>query len=241
MRLINFYGKRYKVVKNGDRHFTQGKIWKLKQNRNEYNDKLLRGVPKMTKKEKCQLSDIYGNKITKESLVSSIERNDGRMIKVMQELHLNYSTLSRYLQTDAKLMELQDYFRRKLLNKAEDVIVKCLSSKNEGYRFKAACFILETLGKDVYGKQPNVQVNVDQRQLTQKEKLEKINDIFGITKPSVEVKINNQIEDKTNETKEDKVIDLDDSNIIKEDHYEIDKYDDNEMDNVLNDIKESNN
>ena len=87
--------------------------------------------------------------------MAALERNDGRIWKVVKELKLpTYTCLARYLRTNADIKELEMYFKQKLLAKAENILLDALDSENENLRLKAAMFVAETLGKQYYSKNP---------------------------------------------------------------------------------------
>lgn len=159
----------------------------------------------------CKLLDIHGKSITKERLMSALMRNDGRLLKAMKELKIDsYCNLQKFLQTNAEFHELEKYFRARLIERSEDVLLDCLDSDDKALRLKASMFILETVGKDRgYSKQKDTPlINVDLRN-NPAELENKIKSIFSITsstsKPTeeIEYKIKEiEEEDKDKEVKE---------------------------------------
>lgn len=173
-----------------------GKI-KMKNN-NRFSDK------------PCKLLDIHGKSITKERLMTALMRNDGRLLKAMKELKIDsYCNLQKFLQTNAEFHELEKYFRARLIERSEDVLLDCLDSDDKALRLRASMFILETIGKDRgYSKQKDMPlINVDLRN-NPAELENKIKSIFSITsstsKPVEEIPydIKETDEDKDKEVEE---------------------------------------
>ena len=170
----------------------------------------------------CKLLDIHGKSITKERLMSALMRNDGRLLKAMKELKIDsYCNLQKFLQTNAEFHELEKYFRARLIERSEDVLLDCLDSDDKALRLKASMFILETVGKDRgYSKQKDMPlINVDLRN-NPAELENKIKSIFSITsstsKPTEEIEYNiKEIEeDKDKEVKEEEIDEEDKDNEI---------------------------
>ena len=171
----------------------------------------------------CKLLDIHGKSITKERLMSALMRNDGRLLKAMKELKIDsYCNLQKFLQTNAEFHELEKYFRARLIERSEDVLLDCLDSDDKALRLKASMFILETVGKDRgYSKQKDMPlINVDLRN-NPAELENKIKSIFSITsstsKPTeeIEYKIDEtEEEDKDKEVKEVEIDEEDKDNEI---------------------------
>lgn len=192
----------------------QGKIFKdipgkiKMKNNNRFSD------------QPCKLLDIHGKNITKERLMTALMRNDGRLLKAMKELKIDsYCNLQKFLQTNAEFHELEKYFRARLIERSEDVLLDCLDSDDKALRLKASMFILETIGKDRgYSKQKDMPlINVDLRN-NPAELENKIKSIFSITsstsKPAEEIEYKikeTEEEDKDKEVKEE--IDEEDNEI----------------------------
>lgn len=157
----------------------------------------------------CKLLDIHGKSITKERLMTALMRNDGRLLKTMKELKIDsYCNLQKFLQTNAEFHELEKYFRSRLIERSEDVLLDCLDSDDKALRLKASMFILETIGKDRgYSKQKDVPlINVDLRN-NPAELENKIKSIFSITsstsKPAEEIEYKiEKTEEKDKEVEE---------------------------------------
>ena len=172
----------------------------------------------------CKLLDIHGKSITKERLMTALMRNDGRLLKAMKELKIDsYCNLQKFLQTNAEFHELEKYFRARLIERSEDVLLDCLDSDDKALRLKASMFILETIGKDRgYSKQKDMPlINVDLRN-NPAELENKIKSIFSITSSSSTSKPTEEIEYNIKKTEEE-----DKDKKVKE---EIDEDKDNEID-----------
>lgn len=154
----------------------------------------------------CKLLDTHGKSITKERLMTALMRNDGRLLKTMKELKIDsYCNLQKFLQTNAEFQELEKYFRARLIERSEDVLLDCLDSDDKALRLKASTFILETIGKDRgYSKQKDMPlINVDLRN-NPSELENKIKSIFSITSSYATSKPAEEIEYKIEKTEEDK-------------------------------------
>ena len=215
---IKIGGRR--ILTNLD-YMTQGYDNKTRFNSDKKQKALFKDIPgKMKTNMKnnirfsdkpCKLLDIHGKSITKERLMSALMRNDGRLLKAMKELKIDsYCNLQKFLQTNAEFHELEKYFRARLIERSEDVLLDCLDSDDKALRLKASMFILETVGKDRgYSKQKDTPlINVDLRN-NPAELENKIKSIFSITsstsKPTeeIEYKIKEiEEEDKDKEVKE---------------------------------------
>ena len=154
----------------------------------------------------CKLLDIHGKSITKERLMTALMRNDGRLLKAMKELKIDsYCNLQKFLQTNAEFHELEKYFRSRLIERSEDVLLDCLDSDDKALRLKASMFILETIGADRgYSKQKDVPlINVDLRN-NPAELENKIKSIFSIStsKPAEEIEYKIEKTDKDKEVEE---------------------------------------
>lgn len=139
------------------------------------------GKYEMSENKTVKLLDINGKNITKERLMTSLMRNDGRLLKSMKELKIDsYCNLQKFLHTNAEFHDLQKYFRKRLCERAEDVLLDCLDSDDRQLKLRAATFILETLGKDSgYSKNQPALINVDLRN-NPDELQNKIKNIFQI-------------------------------------------------------------
>lgn len=206
---IKIGGRR--ILTNLD-YMTQGYDNKSRFNSDKKQKALFKDIPGKTKMKNnsrfsdtpCKLLDIHGKSITKERLMSALMRNDGRLLRAMKELKIDsYCNLQKFLQTNAEFHELEKYFRARLIERSEDVLLDCLDSDDKALKLKASMFILETVGKDRgYSKQKDVPlINVDLRN-NPAELENKIKSIFSIT--SSTSKPAEEIEYKIKETEEDK-------------------------------------
>lgn len=158
----------------------------LRENESKMMYKMTRDIPKKVKRMNNKvkapiLKDRSGKTISKDRLLSSLMRNDGRIIPVMQDLNIkSYGILQKYLSTVAEMKELESFFRRKLINQAEDSLIEVMNGDDDNLKLKASMFVLEHLAGNVYSKNNNQPlINVDLRN-NQKELQNRINSIFSI-------------------------------------------------------------
>ena len=158
----------------------------LRENASKMMSEITRDIPKKVKRMNNKvkapiLRDRSGKTISKDRLLSSLMRNDGRIIRVMQDLNIkSYGILQKYLSTVAEMKELESFFRRKLINQAEDCLIEVMNGDDDNLKLKASMFVLEHLAGDVYSKNNNQPlINVDLRN-NHNELENKIKSIFSI-------------------------------------------------------------
>ena len=158
----------------------------LRENASKMMYEIKRDIPKKVKRMNNKvkapiLMDRSGKTISKDRLLSSLMRNDGRIIRVMRDLNIkSYGILQKYLSTVAEMKELESFFRRKLINQAEDCLIEVMNGDDDNLKLKASMFVLEHLAGDVYSKNKNQPlINVDLRN-NHNELENKIKSIFSI-------------------------------------------------------------
>ena len=92
---------------------------------------------------KALIAESLGD-IPKDMIITKIKEHRGDMMQVATDLNLSYFELERFIYKDYKIGELILGYRIGLIDKAETVLRNHLDAQS----FKAATFVLRTLGKN---------------------------------------------------------------------------------------------